>query len=161
MTASQFVLHIFAIEDLGWLGHHNPKALLSWSRLSRMRNSIALRQRVAPFYHENYRILHTFLRLLRKDWAGLQRQLRESFNRCQIGTLVYRRFSTAFAFEQTSGQWTRDTEDWMSAFSKFLHHLLCHSVPFTLWTICTDRRPLVLWTTSEKWPLYCFKSPCK
>ena len=29
-------------------------------------NSITLRQRVAPFYRERFRILHTFLRLLRK-----------------------------------------------------------------------------------------------
>ena len=33
---------------------------LSWSRLARMRNSIALSQRVAPFYREKFRILHTF-----------------------------------------------------------------------------------------------------
>ena len=26
VTAFQFVLHIAAIEDLGWLGHHNPKS---------------------------------------------------------------------------------------------------------------------------------------
>ena len=38
-----FVLNIVAIEDLCEQGHHNPKALLSWSRLARMRNSIALR----------------------------------------------------------------------------------------------------------------------
>ena len=37
----------------------------------------------------------------------------------QIGTIVYRQFSTAFAFELTSGQWTRGAEDWMFAFAKF------------------------------------------
>ena len=61
--------------DVGdaWPGHHNPKALLSWSRLARMRNSIVLPQRVAPFYRDRIRILHTFLRLLLKDWADLQK----------------------------------------------------------------------------------------
>ena len=29
VTAFQFVLHIAAIEDLCWPGHHNPKVLLS------------------------------------------------------------------------------------------------------------------------------------
>ena len=54
VIAFQLVLHISAIEDLCEHGQHNPKALLSWSRLARMRNSIALRQRVAPFNHEGF-----------------------------------------------------------------------------------------------------------
>ena len=69
----QFVLSIFAIEDLCDHDHHNLKARLSWSPLARMRNSIVLPQRVAPFYQKKFRILHTFLRLLRKDWADLQK----------------------------------------------------------------------------------------
>ena len=77
VTAFQFVLHIVAKEKFHSLGHHNPKELLSWSRLARVRNLIALPQRVAPFDREKVHILHKFLRLLRKDWAELQKQICE------------------------------------------------------------------------------------
>ena len=63
-----FVLRIFAIEDLCEHDHHDSKARLSWSRLARTRNSTLLPQRVSQ-YHERIHILHTFLRLLRKEWA--------------------------------------------------------------------------------------------
>ena len=55
------------------------------------------------------------------------------FNRFLVGTLVYRQFSTTFAFKHSSEQWTRSTENWVSAFCKFYHHLLRNSVPFSLW----------------------------
>ena len=45
-----------------------------------MRNSIVLPQRVSPFYHERIHILHTFLRLLRIDWSGLQRETSWAFD---------------------------------------------------------------------------------
>ena len=78
VTALQFVLHIAAIVDLGWPGHHNPKELLlSWSHWARVRNSIAPSQRVSPFSREGIHTLHISPWLLRKDWAGLQRQLCE------------------------------------------------------------------------------------
>ena len=60
-------------KDLCEHGDHNPKALLSWSILARMRNSIVLPQPVAPYDRERFRILHTFMRLLRKDWADWQK----------------------------------------------------------------------------------------
>ena len=41
VTAFQFVLRVAAIEDLGWPDRHNPKVLLSWSHLPRVRNLIA------------------------------------------------------------------------------------------------------------------------
>ena len=48
---------------------------------------------------KEFHILHTFLHLLRKDWADLQKQLcKNSFYRFQIGTI-------SFAFELT---WTMD-----------------------------------------------------
>ena len=74
VTASQFVLHIVAIEIFDTLGHHNPKELLSWSHWARVRNLIVPSQRVAPFSREGIHTLHISLRLLRKDWAGLQKQ---------------------------------------------------------------------------------------
>ena len=61
--------------------------------------------------------------------------MRNSFNRFLVGTIVDRQFSTAFAFELTSGQWTRGSEDWMSAFADFYQHQLSDFVPFSLWTV--------------------------
>ena len=118
-TAFQFVLHIVATEDLCWPGHHNPKAFLSWSRSARVRNLILFWQRVAPICREGFRTLRTFLRLLRKDWGGLQKQLCEKVSTVsKSAALCIDNFPWSFAFESTSGQWTRGTEDWMSAFAK-------------------------------------------
>ena len=69
---------------------------------------------------------------------------KNSCNRVLVGTIVDRQFSTAFALKLTSGQWTRGSKDWVSAFCECHHHLFCHFVPFTLWTIFTDRIPLLL-----------------
>ena len=78
VTAFQFVLHIVAIENFDTLGHHNPKELLSWSHWARVRNFIIVSlQRVAPSSREGIHTLHISPRLLRKDWADLQRQLCE------------------------------------------------------------------------------------
>ena len=85
---------------------------------------------------------------------------KNSFNRSRIGAFVYRQFSTTFALEHSSGQWTRGSEDWVCAFCKCQHHLLCNSVPFSLWTVFTNRVPLFLWSRSEEWPLSCSKSLC-
>ena len=49
---------------------------------------------------------------------------KNSWNRVLVVTLVDRQFSTAFACELTSGQWTRGTEDWVSAFAECQHHFL-------------------------------------
>ena len=70
-----------------------------------MRNSIALSQRVSPFYRDRLHILHTFLRLLRKrlSWFYRSNCAKKSCNRVLVGTMVDRQFSTAFAFELTSG----------------------------------------------------------
>ena len=86
---------------------------------------------------------------------------KNSFKRLSIGTIMDRPFSTAFALEHSSGQWTRGSEDWVSAFCKFYPHLLRNSVPFSLWTVFTNWVPLVLWSKTEKWPLSCSKSSCK
>ena len=68
----------------------------------------------------------------------------DSCNRVQIGTTVYRQFSTVFHLELTSGQRTRDSKDWGSVFCEF------HFVPSILWTIITDRIPLFL-NKDQKW----------
>ena len=56
---------------------------------------------------------------------------------------VYRQFSTTFAFKHSSGRWTGGSEDWVSAFCECHHHLFSHFVRFILWTIFTDRKPLL------------------
>ena len=56
------------------LGHDYPEELLTWSHWARLRNLIAPSQRVSPFFHEGFHTLHISPRLLRKDWAGLQKQ---------------------------------------------------------------------------------------
>ena len=75
--------------------------------------------------------------IYRKDYA------KNSLNRFQIGTIVYGQFSMALAFERSSGQCTRGTGNWVSAFCEFQHHPFRHIVPFPLWTIFTDRIPLL------------------
>ena len=86
---------------------------------------------------------------------------KNSFNRRKVGAKVYRQFSTTFALKHTSGHWTRGSEDWMSAFCECQHHFLCDFVPFTLWTVFTDRIPLFLGSRPEEWPLSCSESSCK
>ena len=156
----QFVLRIFATEDLCEHNHHYSKTRLSWSRLAQMKNSTVLPQRVSPFYHERFIFFTHFCDFSVKTELICRRNCaKNSCNRVLVGTIVDRQFSTAFALELTSGQWTCGSEDWVSAFCECHHHLFCHFVPFTLWT--TDRIPLVLWTKTEKWPLSCSKSSCK
>ena len=162
VTALQFVLHIAAIEDLGWPGHHNPKLLLSWSHLARVRNSIAPSQRVSPFFRERIHTLHISPRLFRKDWGWFPRDnyAKNSLNRFQIGCIVYRQFSMSFAFELASGQWARSAENWTSAFCEFHQHPFSNIVPDSLWTVFTDTVPPLFRTRTNKWPLSFSKSPC-
>ena len=75
VTTSQFALHIVGIEIFEMLGHHSPKKLMSWSHWARL--IAPSPYQVALIDRERVRILHTCLRLLRKDWAGLQKQLCE------------------------------------------------------------------------------------
>ena len=86
----QFILHIFATEILYVQDHHYSKALLSCSRLVRMRNSIVLSQRVSPFYRERILFLHTHF----CDCPGKTELIyrnncaKKSFNRSHNGTIV-------------------------------------------------------------------------
>ena len=52
-------------------------------------------------------------------------------------------FSTSFAFERSSGQWTRGSEYWVFAFCKCQHHVRCNSVPFSLWFVFESRIPFL------------------
>ena len=39
-------------------------------------------------------------------------------------------------------------------------YLLCNSVPFSSWTVFTNRVPFLFWSRSKEWPLSCSKSLC-
>ena len=39
-------------------------------------------------------------------------------------------------------------------------YLLCNSVPFSSWTVFTNRIPFLFWSRSKEWPLSCSKSLC-
>ena len=83
---------------------------------------------------------------------------KNSFNSFSIGTAVYRSFFTSFAFERSSRQRTRDSENWVSVFSKFDHHQFSDFVPFSSRSCIISRIPLCLWSKSEEWPTSCWKS---
>ena len=79
---------------------------------------------------------------------------KNSCNRFLVGTIVDRQFSTTFALEHSSGQWTRGTENWVSAFSKFYHHQLRDSVPFSLLSAIMSRIPLLFWSRVRRMTIY-------
>ena len=128
--------------------------------LSASEEIIALPQQVAPFSHERIHPLH-----IKSDCSAKSELVctdnfaKNSLNRFQIGCIVYRLFSMSFAFELTSGQWTRGTEDWMSAFCEF-QHPFSYFVPYSLWTVSFDTVPLLSRTRTNKWPLSFSKSLC-
>ena len=70
----RFVLHIVAIERRSLqLRKSQSKGISVLITLVTNEELDYLRQRVEPFCRERFRILHTFLRLLRKDWADLKK----------------------------------------------------------------------------------------
>ena len=123
-------------------------------------DSMVLSQRVPPFHRDKIHILHTFLRLLRRDWADLQKKLGEK----QFQSPQSRRNCASTIFHHlcfySSGQWTRGSEDWVSAFCECQHHFLSDFVPFSLWAVFTDRIPVLLWSRPEEWSLSCSESLC-
>ena len=72
VKAFQFPLHIVALERFVMMGHHSPKELLPWFHSGQL--IVRSPYQVALIYREGIRILHTCLRLLRGDWADLQKQ---------------------------------------------------------------------------------------
>ena len=122
---------------------HHSKVCLSLSHLARTMDRLSLHNgspcsivtRFTFFTHFCDCSVQTEL-IYRNNCA------KNSFNRSRAGTIVHRQFPTTFAFEHSSGQWTRGSEDWVFAFCKCQHHLLYNSVPFSLWTVFTDRVPL-------------------
>ena len=70
--------------------------------------------------------------------------MRKSLNCFQSGSKVNRQFSMSFAFELTSGQWGRRTENRTSAFCEFQQHLFRDMFPNPLRTVIFQRRPLLL-----------------
>ena len=142
------------------LGRHSPKELLPWFHWGQL--IVPSPHQVALIDHEGIQILHTCLRLLRKDWADWQRQLCEKYSQLFLDLQQkYQQFSVSFAFELTAGQWSRCTENWASAFSEFQQHLFRDMIPNSLWTILFHRISLLLGTWTNKWPLSYTKLLCK
>ena len=70
----QFVLRTFKKEILDVQDHHHSKTCSSWShRVQNEELDCLLTTGLHPFYRDKIHILHTFLRLLREDWADLQK----------------------------------------------------------------------------------------
>ena len=70
------ILSLFvAIGNSEMLGRHYPKELLLWFHWGQL--VVLSLYQVALIYRDGIHILHTCLRLLRKDWADLQKQLCE------------------------------------------------------------------------------------
>ena len=160
VTAFQFVLHIVAIEDLESLGHQDPTELLSWSDWARMKNLIVPSQRVSPFSQERIFLFTYVCDWSITDWTALQKRSCESLNCFLNGSKVNRQFSTSFASELTSGQWSRSTENRTSAIGEFHQHLLRDIVQDSLRTVLFHKRPLFLSTKTNEWPLSFSKSSC-
>ena len=78
VKASQFVLHIAAIQSFDMLDRHSPKELPSWFHWAQL--IVPSLYQVALIYRDGIHILHTFPQLLRKDWADLQKQLCEKLS---------------------------------------------------------------------------------
>ena len=74
---------------------------------------------------------------------------KNSVNRFLVGCIVYRQFTMSFAFELTSGQWGRSTENWTSAFSEFNQHLFRQIVTDSLSTVLFHRVPLLFGTRTK------------
>ena len=80
---------------------------------------------------------------------------KNSFNRSLVSAKVYWLFSTSCAFERSSWQWARNTENWVSALCKFDHHQFSDSIPFSSWSVNVSRIPLLSWSRSDEWPVSC------
>ena len=105
VTALQFVLHIAAIEDLCWLGHHSPKktsVLIVLSTIDCPITKRSLRSFVTGFvFFTHFCDCSVKTELIcRNDYA------KHSLNCFPSGCKVNRQFSMSFASELTSGQWS-------------------------------------------------------
>ena len=90
---------------------------------------------------------------VKTELIGRNNDAKNSFNLWIIRSKVNRQFSVSFAFESTPGQWSRCTENRMSAFCEFQQHLVRDMIPDSLWTILFHRMSLLFGTWSNKRPL--------
>ena len=98
---------------------------------------------------------------VKTELIGKNNYAKKSLNRCLVGTKVNRQFSVSFALELTPGQWKCWTENWTPAFSELQQHLVRDVITNSLWTILFHRRPLLLGTWTNEWPLSYTKLLCK
>ena len=94
------------------------------------------------------------------ELIGRNYYAKNCFNCWIICSEVYWQFSMSVALEYTSGQWSRCTENRMSAFCKFQQHFFRDMIPSSLWAVLC-RIPLLFRTWSNKWPLPNTKSSRK
>ena len=71
------------------------------------------------------------------------------------------KYFPSFPSEHASGERTRCSENWVSAFSEIDHHQFSDSIPLSSWSFVVSGRPLCLWPRCEEWPTSCWKSLCK
>ena len=69
---------------------------------------------------------------LRLSWFAQTIIRKNSLNRFLDGSKVNRQFTMSFAFELTSGLWSRTTENWTSAFCESHQHPFSNTVPLLL-----------------------------
>ena len=149
MITFQFVLNISVIAILLVQDHHSYVCLYhtwheQWIRLS--------------FHNGSPRSIGTGFTLfthfcdcsVKTELIYTNNCAKNSFNRFKVGAIVYRQFSTTFALKHSSGQWTRRSKDCVCAFTELKHHQLSNFVPFSLWTVFTNRVPLFLRSRSEE-----------
>ena len=119
VTTFQFVLQIAAVESFDILIILQKDLCLDFIEHNWLPHRfIRLPWSIVKGFH----ILHTFLRLLRKDWADFLKQLCESLNCFLVGSKMNRQFSVSFASEFTSRQRCRSTENRTSTLSEFQEH---------------------------------------
>ena len=155
-----FVLQLVAIENSDTLDRHSPKEVLSWSYWEQL--IVPSLYQMVLIYREGIHILHKCFRLLRKDWAHLQKQFAPNrLNRFQIGCKVYWQFSMSFAFDSTTGQWARSTENWTSSIGEFNTIFSARVYQTPCGVSSSDRVPLLLSIWTNEWPLSNTKLLCK
>ena len=98
---------------------------------------------------------------VKTELIGKNNYAKNSLNCPMIRSKVNRKFFVSFAFELTSRQWVRCTENWTSAFFEFQQHLFRDVIPNSLWTILCHRIALLFGTWTNKWPLSNTKLHCK
>ena len=162
VTASQFVLHIVAIENFWYAGSSLSKGtsvLIALSTSEELDCPIITGRPVLS-WRDSYSSHFSATGSVKTELVCRNNCAKNSLNRFLVGCIVYRQFAMSFAFELTSGQWSRSTENWTSALSEFQQHPFCNFVRNSLRPVFFDWAPLLSGTGTNEWPLSCTKLSC-